>query len=138
MIDQTSRLAHDVRLACQLVSRRVRFESDTSLGVHQVAVLFRLRKCPLTPGELAEAEQVSSPSMTKTLGGLEELGLVTRAPDPGDGRRRIVSITDAGREALETVVTTRDTFMVSALASLTEDERAVLAEASQILRRVME
>ncbi|NLE97022.1 MAG: MarR family transcriptional regulator, partial [Propionibacterium sp.] len=84
-MDHTTRLANDVRLACQLVSHKVRLESGSSLAPHQLSVLFKLRKQPMSPGELAEAEGVTAPSMTKTVAGLESMGLIARGQDPGDG-----------------------------------------------------
>lgn len=137
-MDPTTRLANQVRLACQLVSHKVRFESGSTLPPHQLSVLFKLRRQPMAPGELAEAENVTAPSMTKTLATLERLGLVDRGHDPGDGRRRIITLTEAGESALEDAASVRDTFMVERLRRLTADERATLAAAAAILRRVIE
>src|SRR5580765_5937367 len=52
----------------------------------------------LTPRELAEAERVQPPTMTRIVGKLEALGLVRRDPHPTDGRQVILSATEAGRE----------------------------------------
>jgi len=133
-----TRLANEVRLACQLVSHKVRFESGAPLPPHQLSVLFKLRRGSMTPGELADAEQVTAPSMTKTLAALESQELVERCGDPGDGRRRIISITPTGEAALRDAATVRDSFMENLLATLSDDERATLAEAARILRRVLE
>src|SRR5688572_24647845 len=54
-----------------------------------------------TPGELAAAEQVSAPTMTKLVQALEAEGYVTRRPDVDDGRVQRVSATSKGRRALE-------------------------------------
>ncbi|WP_093251090.1 MarR family winged helix-turn-helix transcriptional regulator [Tessaracoccus oleiagri] len=133
-----TRLANEVRLACQLVSHKVRFESGAPLPPHQLSVLFKLRRGSMTPGELAEEEQVTAPSMTKTLATLESQDLVARSGDPGDGRRRIISITPTGEAALRDAASVRDSFMEAKLATLSDEERATLAEAARILRRVLE
>ena len=50
---------------------------------------------PLTLGELAAAEQVRPPTMTRIVAGLEEAGLVARETDARD--RRVVRVTATGR-----------------------------------------
>ena len=56
---------------------------------------------PLTVGELAKAEHVSSPMITKIAKGLEEEGLVTRTVDPTDKRVTQMAITTEGERRLE-------------------------------------
>lgn len=50
-----------------------------------------------TPLELARAFQVAKTTMTHTLGGLQDAGLVEMRPNPDDGRSKRIWITDAGR-----------------------------------------
>ena len=88
----TTDLANEVRIACQRVSRRVRFESGGELAPHHVSALSTLKHGPKTPSELAEAERVSAPSMTKTVGCLVERGLVASADNPADGRSKLLSL----------------------------------------------
>jgi DNA-binding MarR family transcriptional regulator len=49
---------------------------------------------------LARAEQISVQSMGATLGPLEARGLIKRQSDPADGRRAVMSVTEAGLSAL--------------------------------------
>ena len=49
-----------------------------------------------TPAELARAFQVTKGAMTNTLQRLEEQGLVKVEADPADGRRKLVTLTEAG------------------------------------------
>lgn len=130
-------LASDLRIACQRVSRRVRFESSAELPPHQVSALSNLRKRSLTPGELAEIERVSAPSMTKTVNCLVDKGLVVRVDHPDDGRSKMLSLTEDGRAVLDRIRRARDDWMVRRLKGLTKDERALLGEAVQILQRVV-
>lgn len=44
---------------------------------------------------------VSSPTTSRMLASLEELGLVRRIRVAGDGRQRLVALTDAGRASIE-------------------------------------
>ncbi len=135
--DTLTGLANDVRMACQRVSRRVRFEAGGELAPHLVSVLANLRERPLTPGELAEVERISAPSMTKTINCLQERGMVARSDHPTDGRSKVISLTADGKAALQRVARARDDWMVQQLRGLTTEETTVLREATQILNRVL-
>lgn len=133
---EVAELATQLRLACMRISRRVRFESADAVAPHQFSVLVRLAESPRTPREMAAIEKVSAPSMTRTVNGLEERGLVSRHPDPDDGRCVIVSLTPAGREALGVTRAARDAWMTSRVAELSAAEREILAQATLLLHRV--
>ncbi len=62
-------------------------------------VLLHLLAGPRAQRELAETSQVTEQTMGRIIGHLERSGHVTRANDPADRRRRVVTITDAGRTA---------------------------------------
>lgn len=130
-------LAHDVRIACMRVSRRVRFESKGQVAPHQFSVLARLEAQPRTAGELAACERVSPPSMSRTVNGLVELGLVTRESDEHDGRVVRVAITPEGAAVIEQDRERRDAWMAERLAGLTQAERDVLRQATDLLEAVM-
>ena len=53
---------------------------------------------PASISDLAAAEQMRPQSMAQTVRDLEDAGLVSRRPDPDDGRRAIVELTARGRE----------------------------------------
>lgn len=131
-------LANEVRIACQRVSRRVRFESGGELAPHLVSALSTLKHGARTPSELAEVERVSGPSMTKTVGCLIERGLVASADNPADGRSKLLSLTDAGRAELDAVRRARDDWMARKLEGLTIQERELLAKATELLNEVLE
>ena len=133
------RLAHELRIACMRVSRRVRFET-TSDGVapHQMSVIIRLAASSHTSGDLAAIERVSAPSMSRTVGKLVDLGLVERAPDDDDGRVVRLSLTPAGQQQLDEHRARRDAWMTERLDGLTEQERELLARASELLNRVVD
>lgn len=134
---KTRPLANDLRIACQQVSRRVRFDSPAELAPHLVSVLSKLKTGPRTPGELADLERIAPPSMTKTVNCLAERGLVSRADHPTDGRSKLVALTDEGRAALERTARARDDWMVHQLNGLTDEELHVLARAAKLLQRVV-
>ncbi|MCE1177838.1 MAG: MarR family transcriptional regulator [Micrococcales bacterium] len=129
-------LSTDLRLACMRISRRVRFESSDEIAPHHFSVLCRLEESPRTPRELASIERVSAPSMSRTTAGLCELGLVSRADDPDDGRSVILTITPDGKELLARTRRQRNQWMTERIRGLSEQEQQTLAAAAVILERV--
>src|SRR6202453_418757 len=96
-------LVPDLTPRIALLVRRLRQrKAPGELTMPESTFLSRLdREGPATSSELAKQEQISPQSMGATLAGLEERGLVERQPDPGDGRNVLMSLTPAGRRALE-------------------------------------
>lgn len=131
--DDTLRLANDLRIACQLVSRRVRFEGTHEVPPHQFSVLARLRESSFTPGGLAQIERVSKPSMSRTVGCLADGGLVEVTDDPSDGRQKIVTLTEAGRAVIERTIRERDNWMLLRVQRLDADQRALLRQATDLI-----
>ncbi len=133
-----SPLAADLRVALMRTVRRLRVEKDDAdLSDGQYSVLALLdRHGAATPRELADLERVQPPSMTRTLAGLTDLGLVTRTADPADGRQVIVQLTEAGRSTVHATRRRRDAWLARRLADLTPEERETLARAGAILRRI--
>jgi DNA-binding MarR family transcriptional regulator len=118
------------------ISRRVRFESTQLVAPHQFSVMARLKEKSLTPRELAAIECVSPPSMTRTVAGLVEAGLVARQDDPLDGRQVFLSLTPQGLLLLRETRRKRDAWMATRLRGISADEREVLIKASVILTRL--
>jgi len=129
-------LAADLRIACQRVSRRVRFESG-DLAPHLVSAMANLRHGPVTPGELAEVERISAPSMTRTVNCLVDRGLVAREDHPSDGRCKVLTLTASGHDVLDEVARARNDWMVHQLEGLSVAERLLLREAADLLNRVV-
>ena len=131
-------LAGELRIAIGRASRRIRAErGEAGLTDPQFTVLAWLTKeGPLTPGQLAERERIQPPSMTRTVNALVELGLVAKAEHPTDGRQVVVSLTDAGVAEVDETRRRRDTWLADRLRQMTKDERALLVDAAELLRRI--
>ena len=129
-------LTSDLRMACMRISRRVRFESQAAVPPHQFSVLVRLEDGPHTPKELADIERVSAPSMSRTVSGLVESGLVDRAADPTDGRQVILSLSVEGKRTIRDTRCRRDQWLALRLERLSDEERALMAEATALLERM--
>jgi DNA-binding MarR family transcriptional regulator len=132
----TALLAHELRETLGRVVRRLRAEPGPPLGQH--AVLGRLdRDGPASISDLAAESRMRPQSMAQTVKDLEEAGLVTRRPDPHDGRRAFVELTPAGLQTLLDVRATREDWLMRALESeLSAGEREELREALALLARL--
>jgi DNA-binding MarR family transcriptional regulator len=134
----TTRLASELRMVLGHLMRRLRAEHRFSLS--QGAVLGRLdREGTKSIGDLAVAERVRPQSMTQTISDLEGEGLIARRPDPADGRRILVELTDQGRETLQADRRQREGWLASAIAEdLSGQEQRTLMQALALLRRLAE
>lgn len=137
---RTAELAGELRIALSRAFRRIRAErGQADLPDPQFVVLAWLhKKGPLTPGALAELERVQPPSMTRAVNALAGAGFVAKSDHPTDGRQVIVSLTEKGAAEVRETRRRRDTWLSGRLATLTPDERATLAEAAVLLRRIAE
>jgi DNA-binding MarR family transcriptional regulator len=81
----------------------------------------------MTPSQLMQETMVTSGTMTNRLDRLEELNLITRLPDPNDGRGSLVTLTALGMkkvdEALDQLIKYERTF----LTDLSDEEFKELA-----------
>lgn len=134
-----SALASDFRLAVTRLSRRLRRERAVgALTPTQFSVLTTLDvHGPLTPSVLAEHERVQPPSMTRVLGHLEELGLVSRTADPTDKRQYIVALTAAGEATAAEERRRKDAWLAKRLSELSPEERAAIAAVLPVIDRVV-
>ena len=134
-----SREASDLRIATFRLARRMRTQraidsmSDGQFAV--LAALFMHGAHTLT--ELADRERVSAPAMNRTVNGLQDAGYLTRSADESDGRKVVIELTDSGRAVVDETARRRDAWVEEALAGLEPAERAVLAQAAQIMQRMV-
>jgi DNA-binding MarR family transcriptional regulator len=78
----------------------------------------------LSQRELCERVRVEQPTMANTLRRMERDGLVRRLPDPGDGRRAIVTLTERARGLEETLAGAARSVNSGATKGVTDDELA--------------
>jgi DNA-binding MarR family transcriptional regulator len=129
-----ARLASALRLSVMRLSRRMRQERSSSLSPTQIATLATLeRHGTMTLGELAAAERVQPPSMTRVIAFLSDAGLVSRSAHPTDGRQVIASLTPAGAALLASDRAQRDEWLAGRLAALSAEELATISHAAPIL-----
>ena len=112
-------VAAGLRVSIGMVVRRLRLvQSEGELTLPESSALARLdRGGPTTSSALARLEQISAQSMGATLSALEARGFVERRPDPGDGRRIVISLSEAGLAALRDKRNARTERLAQALSS---------------------
>jgi DNA-binding MarR family transcriptional regulator len=133
-----AQLAATMRGAITRLNRRLRRARPVSeLTQSQLSALTSLELAgALTPKELADAERVQPPSVTRTVAALEQRGLVQRTPHPTDGRQVILAPTEQGREIVVQDRRARDAWLAKRLAELGPEERDTLRRAAEILERI--
>lgn len=133
-----AQLAVVLRDAITRLNRRVRQTRPVGdLTVTQLSALASLELAgAMTPRELADTERVRPPTMTKIVAKLEERSLVQRSPHPTDGRQVLLAATPQGRALMAQFERARDEWLAQRLAELTAEERDVLSQAAELLRRV--
>ena len=136
---QTLALADRLHSAAIHLLRRVRKQDvATGQGPARLSALSVLVFAgPRTLGELAAAEQVKPPTMTRIVAGLQRSHLVKISPDPRDARRLHVRATAKGVRLLHKGRRLRIEYLAAGLAALSHQELAKLAEAVELLHRTL-
>jgi DNA-binding MarR family transcriptional regulator len=118
-VPDVNEVAEALRVSIGLFMRRLRqLQAEGELTLPETSALVRLeRGGPTTPSALARLEQISAQSMGATLGALEVRSLVERRPDPNDGRRVVMALTDAGLQTLRNRRNLRSEQLAKALSS---------------------
>lgn len=133
----TVALAARLRLAITRLARKLRQEAEPGITVSMLSALSSIDRAERsTMGDLGAAEQVAAPTITRVVNALVEAGLVTREPDPDDGRVTWVSTTPEGRKLLERSRRRKEAYLVKRLRDLEPGEVETLEEAAGILERL--
>jgi DNA-binding MarR family transcriptional regulator len=138
MSSGTRELADRLHSAAIHLLRRVR-RSDPLTGVSaaQLSALSVLMAGPRTIGELAAAEQVRPPTITRLVQEMERRGLVVRDSDPSDARVARIRWTAKGQRVLQRGRELRITAVDARLRTLPAAEIALLERAVGIIERVV-
>jgi DNA-binding MarR family transcriptional regulator len=137
--ERAERVADRLHSASIHLLRQVRRQDDAS-GVtapHLSALSVLVFGGPRTLGELAAAEQVKPPSMTRVVRNLEADGLVEREVDEADRRVFRIRATARGREILEEGRRRRISSLAHRVAALSDDEIATLEAAAEVIERML-
>ena len=135
----TEQVAATLRLSIGLLLRRLRLlKAEGELTLPESSALTHLeRGGPASASELARLEQISPQSMGATLAALQARGLLERRADSTDGRRVVLSVTEAGLQLLRDRHNAAIERMASALAAgFTREEIQSLEAVAPLLERL--
>lgn len=130
------RTASELRAVVGALVRRARAADE--LPAAQAAVLgFLDRDGAMTTSELAGALRVRHQSMSRTVALLVARGLARQRPHPRDGRKTLIVLSPAGREALDARHGRRVDWLAEAIATkLSPAEQVRLAHTIELLARL--
>ncbi|WP_063007353.1 MarR family winged helix-turn-helix transcriptional regulator [Nocardia kruczakiae] len=132
-------VASDLRVAVSRLLRQLRAQAEGSdLTKSQSSVLIRLEQGgPATATQLAHAAGMRPQSMAKIVRALEDAGLIAGTPDPADGRKTVLDLTDAARDEFRTGRRAKEDWLTRVIeAEFTDAEVRQLADAIDLLDRI--
>jgi len=137
--DDAESLADQLHSAAIHLLRQLRKEDDPSgLSAPRLSALsVVVFGGPLTLGDLARAEQVKPPTMTRIVTGLERDGLVKRKADARDKRLTQIEATPKGQRVLAAGRARRVERLTRAVKRLRRNDLAELGRGVQVLRGVL-
>jgi DNA-binding MarR family transcriptional regulator len=120
-----------LRNAIMRTGRRLRTTAaDEGLTATQSGVLATLvREGPMRAGDLASAEAINPTMLSRVVAHLAEVGLVERAPHPGDARCASIRATPAGARLLTRLRARRAAILLGRLEELDPAHLEALASA---------
>ena len=131
-------LASRLRVAVTRLNRKLRQQALAGLSPAQASALGTVNRLGSpTLGELAAAEQVQPPTVTRLVTSLESAGLVAREIDPVDRRVVRVRITAEGRRNLHRIRTLKNAFLTRRLAALDTAEQVLAGPLTTLLEHLV-
>lgn len=140
-IAQAQATARELRALVGKLKRQLREKVGVEgLTLSQITVLIHLElQGSATVSELARAENVKPQSMGATVAGLQALMLIEGVPDPGDGRRTLLSLTKLAHEKIRAIRTAREDWLFHAIRErFNANEQDALARGVELLKRLAE
>ena len=137
--DQLHDVARSLHSAAIRLLRMVRRE-DRTTGISPPrlsALSVLVFGGPMSLAELAAAEEVKAPTMSRIVEGLVKTGLATREADPGNRRKVRIAATAEGRRRLEAGRDRRVRALAERLRRLADSERRALARGVEVIERAV-
>lgn len=124
-----------VRRLSILLARQV----DDGLEVAAYGLLSAMHDAgDVRAGDLAERFGLDKSTVSRQIAQMETLGLITRVPDPLDGRARLIRVTDIGRERVGQLRQARGEWLRSALGEWDAQDVDELVNLLDRLNRALE
>lgn len=127
-----------LRMTLGRLGRLLRQQNPEGLSYALVSLLFTIgRTQPITAGDLALAEGVSPPAVTRSLTRLVQLGLATRVPNPADKRAAEIRLTEAGERERTLILQSREVWLTEHLQRISEEDIRIILAALPALDRLV-
>lgn len=135
----TTETAARLRRAITRLNRKLRYSALGGVSPAQASLLAVIsnRGNPCL-GELAIAEQIQPPSVTRLVRTMEQAGLISSAPDREDRRSTRVQLTSRGRKELEVIRRRKTEFLEKKLLSLTPSDQLKARQLAAFLEALLE
>lgn len=130
--DSTQSLAIHLEGAIAHLRNRLREASRTNSGelsLTQLSILKRLdRNGQQTAAQLSVCEHISQQAIAQNLVVLKAAGYVQMVTDSRDRRKLLISLTSAGRKLRESIIASRDAWLVRAIEQTLSDSEKIRLE----------
>jgi DNA-binding MarR family transcriptional regulator len=138
-VDMTNETAARLRRSITRLNRRLRHSSLGGISPAQASLLASIGKLK-TPslGDLAVAEQVRPPSVTRLVKSMQEAGLISSSVDPLDRRCTRVQLTALGRQEIAAIRRRKTEFLERALQSLSVSDQKKAEELVEFLEHLLD
>ena len=136
--EQLEETAARLRRSVTRLNRRLRQNSLADVSPAQASMLATIEKLiKPTLGDLAKAEQIQPPSVTRLVQSLVDASLCTRTVDEHDRRAQRVTLTAQGRKELQSIRRNKTVWLSSRLEELTTSEQKKAAELATLLEKIL-
>ena len=135
----TSETAARLRRAITRLNRKLRYSALGGVSPAQASMLASIDKLKSPSlGDLAVAEQIQPPSVTRLVKNMERDALIRCVPDALDRRCTRVQLTASGRRELERIRRRKTEFLERQLLALTNEDRRKAEELVTFLEALLE
>ena len=135
----TNETAARLRRAVTRLNRRLRYSSLGGISPAQASLLASVETLTNPSlGDLAVAEQIQPPSVTRLVRSMALAGLISCSPDPGDRRCTRVQVTALGRKEINAIRRRKTEFLERKLMALSEHDRRRAEEMVEFLEILLE
>jgi DNA-binding MarR family transcriptional regulator len=122
----------------KIMRRETRNEGQLSLTERSTLGLL-YPHIQMAPSDIARTEKVTTQSMSQVVNHLVELNFILRTPSTDDGRKTLLTLTDAGRLRVEQARQQKQEWLAKALhEKVSESEKALLMDALAILTKLVD
>ncbi|HTI35465.1 MAG TPA: MarR family transcriptional regulator [Miltoncostaea sp.] len=131
-------IARELLPRTSLIARLLLRRTSSGLSRAEAGVLSALTERPMRVTELAASQALAQPTVTQLVARLAERGLAERGRDPQDGRAVLVSVTPAGRDALEELRRAYRALLRDQLAAHPDEDVLALAAATELIQSIID